>query len=281
MIDLHVHTNASDGTMSPTELVRYAKKKKLKAIAVTDHDTVEGVQEALDAGALENFEVIPGIEISAEAPQGTLHILGYCIDYTDKAFLDTISILQKAREERNPRIITKLQELGLSIEFQEVVEQAETGQVGRPHFAQVLVQKGYVKTPREAFDRYLKRGAPAYVEKFRFQPAEAIAAIRKAGGIPVLAHPVTLEYKKSAELEDFVKELIHLGLMGIEVLYPEHNRSLTKQYTALAEKHRMLITGGSDFHGFNIKGLDIGTGKGGLRVLDALLKPLKAAAESL
>ena len=281
MIDLHTHSTASDGTMSPTALVRHAKERRLEALALTDHDTVEGLEEALAAGEHEGIEIVPGIEISAEFPDSTLHILGYYIDFTNRAFLDSISILQKARSERNPAIIKKLRALGLDITLEEVAVEAETGQMGRPHFAQVLLKKGYIKTPHEAFEKYLAKGAPAYTDKFRFAPADAIAHIRQAGGIPVLGHPFTLKYKTSAELENIVADMAGWGLMGIEVYYSEHSPTQVRLYKDLAEKHNLVITGGSDFHGQNIKGISLGIGKGGLNVPYKCLEKLKARAKDV
>jgi predicted metal-dependent phosphoesterase TrpH len=276
MIDLHTHSTASDGTMSPTALVRHAKERRLEAIALTDHDTVEGLEEALSAGEQEGIEVVPGIEISAEFPDSTLHILGYYMDFKNQAFLDSISVLQKARNERNPAIISKLQALGLAITLEEVTIESETGQVGRPHFAQVLLKKGYVKTPREAFEKYLGKGAPAYTDKFRFDPCDAIAHIRAAGGIPVLAHPFTIKYKTAGELEAIIADMAGWGIMGIEAYYSEHNETQVRMYKDLAEKYNLVLTGGSDFHGQNIKGISLGTGKGSLNIAYKYLEKLKA-----
>jgi 3',5'-nucleoside bisphosphate phosphatase len=281
MIDLHTHSTASDGTMSPSALVRHAKEMRLEALALTDHDTVEGLEEALAAGKHEGIEIVPGIEISAEFPDSTLHILGYYVDFTNRAFLDNISVLQKARNERNPTIIKKLQALGLDITLEEVAVEAETGQVGRPHFAQVLLKKGYIKTPHEAFDRYLGKGAPAYTDKFRFEPVDAIAHIRQAGGIPVLGHPFTLKYKTIAELENIIADMAGWGLMGIEVYYSEHSPTQVRLYKDLAEKHNLVITGGSDFHGQNIKGISLGIGKGNLNVPYKCLEKLKARVKDV
>lgn len=274
-IDLHAHSTASDGTLSPTELVLYAKRKNLKAIAITDHDTVEGVEEALIAERTVGIEVVPGIEISAEFPNSTLHILGYYIDFKDKTFLERLTILQKARAERNPKIIRKLQALGLAIEYDEVREEAGTGQVGRPHFAQVLVKKGYVKNTREAFDKYLTKGAPAYMDKFRFEAKDAINYIVESGGIPVLSHPFTLDYKNPQALESLVKTWMDFGLQGIEVYYSEHDQVQMRLYEEIAVKYNLLVTGGSDFHGNNLKGIDLGTGRNNLAVPYSILARLK------
>ncbi len=275
MIDLHTHSTASDGAMSPTALVRHAKERRLEAIALTDHDTVEGLDEALAAGASQGIEVVPGVEISAEFPDSTLHILGYYMDFKNKSFLERISVLQNARNERNPTIVKKLQQLGLDITLEEITAEAGTGQVGRPHFAQVLVRKGFVKTPREAFDRYLARGAAAYTEKFRFDPRDAIAFIREAGGIPVLAHPFTLKYAGAEELESILSDMVGWGILGIEVYYSEHSETQVRLYRDLAEKYNLALTGGSDFHGQNIKGICLGSGKGGLNISYKCLERLK------
>ncbi len=280
MIDLHTHTTASDGTLAPAGLVGYAAEKKLTGVSVTDHDTVEGLQEAIDASASLGIMFVPGIEISAETddlPGSTLHILGYYINHADERFLKGVGVLQDARDERNPKIIQKLQALGIPITIEEVAEVAETGQIGRPHFARVLVDKGFVKSAGEAFGRYLQKGAAAYVDKFRFQPRAAIELIREAGGIPVLAHPATLACRSSGELEEYAKKLTGFGLMGIEVYYSDHSAKQAKLYSTLARRLGLLMTGGSDFHGATIKDIDLGTGRGGLNVPDRLLDELQKA----
>jgi predicted metal-dependent phosphoesterase TrpH len=199
------------------------------------------------------------------------------MDTGNTAFLDSMRTLQQARAERNPRIIEKLNALGLRITMDEVVEQAQTGLVGRPHFAQVLLHRGYVKTLQQAFERYLKKGAPAYVEKYRFPPERAIAVIGAAGGIPVLAHPATLACASTAELDAFVGRMAALGIRGIEALYPDHTPGQTKLFCRLATKYRLLITGGTDFHGETVRGIDIGTGRGSLKISRDILDGLKAA----
>ncbi len=277
MIDLHTHTTASDGTLSPSKLIEQAKAQGLEAVAVTDHDTVEGIAEAVDAGREHGLEVVPGIEISAEYAKGTLHILGYYINSSDERFRHAITVLQKARLERNPKMIHNLQKLGFNITMEDVARQAETGQVGRPHFAQVLVQKGYVRSAQQAFDKYLKKGAAAYEEKFRFTPAEAISHIAACGGIAVLAHPCTLNYGTGVKLESMVSEMMQYGLQGIEVYYTDHSRSQTALYERIADKFSLLITGGSDFHGYTLNGVALGTGRGTLKVPYELLKKMKKA----
>ncbi len=277
MIDLHAHSRASDGALSPTELVKCAREKELEAIAITDHDTIEGVEEALAAGQEFDLEVVPGIEISAEFPEETMHILGYYVDFKDQKFIDNISVLQKARAERNPRIVKNLQKLGINIEYDEIQKEAGSGQVGRPHFAKVLLNKGYVKTNKEAFNKYLKKGAPGYEDKFRFQPQDAISHILNAGGLPVLAHPATLKCKTDEALENEINKLVGYGLKGIEAYYSDHSNSQAELYTRLADKYGLFITGGSDFHGHNIKGIALGTGKGKLNIPYNLLEKMKAS----
>jgi len=247
-IDLHTHSNYSDGSLSPRQLVELAKKRRLRAIALTDHDTVAGVAEALAAGKELSVEVVPGVEISAQYPPGTMHILGYCLHASHPELLGALTKLQQARAARNPKIIRRLQDLGLEITTTEVLH-LSSGQVGRPHIAKALVNKGYVSSIDEAFSRYLKKGAVAYVEKFRFPPKDAIAIIRRAGGIAVLAHPFTLGMEKPDELSHLVLELAEMGLEGIEVFYPDHTEEMAVIYEDVARSLGLVCTGGSDFHG--------------------------------
>jgi 3',5'-nucleoside bisphosphate phosphatase len=275
-VDLHIHTTASDGAMSPSEMVRYAKDKGLRAIAITDHDTIEGLGEALSEGERIGIEVIPGIEISAEHSPGSMHLLGYLFDRHHPLLNERLSYLQKARAERNPKIVAKLNQIGIKVTYEEVVKASGGGQVGRPHFAQVLLEKGYVKSFQEAFDRFLKKGASAYVDKLRFTPKEALHFINEAKGVAVLAHPNTLGAKGLAELEHLILGLVGHGLRGIEAYYPEHSASDTAQYKALAERCGLVITGGTDYHGLEGNGLNIGVGRGDLKLPYSLVQNLKA-----
>ncbi len=275
-VDLHLHTTASDGVMRPSDIVRYAKIKGLQAIAITDHDTIEGLEEGLKEGERLNFEVIPGVEISAEYPKGSMHILGYFLDIYNPLLNERLKYLQKVRAERNPKIVERLNSLGLKLDYEEVVKASGGGQVGRPHFAQVLVEKGYVKNFQEAFERFLKKGAPAYVEKLRFTPGEALHFIHEANGVAVLAHPNTLSIHGYNELEELILKLIDMGLKGLEVYYPEHSFIEVAQYKALAERHSLLITGGTDFHGIEGNDLEIGIGRGDMRLPYSMVEGLKA-----
>jgi predicted metal-dependent phosphoesterase TrpH len=280
-IDLHLHTTASDGVMRPSEIVRYSKLKGLQAIAITDHDTIEGLEEGLSEGDKIDFEVIPGIEISAEHSPGSMHLLGFFLDINHLLLKERLGYLQKARAERNPKIVQKLNQLGIKITYEEVLKASGGGQVGRPHFAQVLLEKNYVKSYQEAFERFLKKGAPAYVDKFRFTPKEAIHFIKKARGIAVLAHPNTLHTNGYSELENLILRLAQEGLKGIEVYYPEHSHLEVAQYKTLAERHGLLITGGTDYHGIEKNGLDIGVGRGDMRLPYSMVERLKAARNQL
>jgi predicted metal-dependent phosphoesterase TrpH len=275
-IDLHLHTAASDGVRSPSEIVNYAKSKGLQAIAITDHDTIEGLAEAVAEGQRIGLEVIPGIEISAEHSPGSMHLLGYFLDIHHPLLNERLAYLQKARAERNPKIVENLNRLGVKISYDEVIKASGGGQVGRPHFAQVLLEKGYVRSFQEAFDRFLKKGASAYVDKVRFTSAEAIHFIREAGGVAVLAHPNTLGVNGSKALEVLLLQLIREGLEGIEVYYPEHSPFETAQYKFLAEKQGLVITGGTDYHGIEGNELDIGVGRGDLNLPYSIIENLSA-----
>jgi predicted metal-dependent phosphoesterase TrpH len=277
-IDLHTHSSYSDGSFSPGQLVQLAKDKGLRAIALTDHDTVAGLEEALAAGKELEVEVVPGVEISAQYPPGTMHILGYYVQPSHPELLRDLEKLQKARAARNPKIIERLQALGLEISWTEVLN-LSGGQVGRPHIAQVLLHRGYVSSINEAFSRYLKKGAIAYVEKFRFPPDEAIAMIRNAGGLAALAHPFTLGVGNPQELASLVRELQTMGLEGMEVFYPEHSGEMTAVYQDIAKGLGLLYTGGSDFHGDLKNGSDLGVGVETPNLDYALLQAIKKRLE--
>ena len=276
-IDLHLHTTASDGVMSPSEIVRYAKTKGLQAFAITDHDTIEGLEEGLSEGKRIDFEVIPGIEISAEHSPGSMHLLGFFLDIHHPLLNERLEYLQKARAERNPKIVEKLNRLGIELTYEEVLKASGGGQVGRPHFAQVLMEKNYVRTFQEAFDRFLKKGAPAYADKFRFTAKEALHFINEAKGVAVLAHPNTLNMNGYSELENLILRLIEEGLKGIEVYYPEHSPLEVARYKTLAERYSLLITGGTDYHGIDKNGLDIGVGRGEMKLPYLMVEKLKSA----
>jgi len=273
-IDLHTHSTASDGTYTPSDLVHYAKTKSLRALALTDHDCIDGLKEAMAAGKEIGVEVIPGVELSAKFQNGTMHILGFFVNPTDPIFLQRLVTLQEARRQRNPKIVQKLQDLGVKITYDEVVAASGGGQVGRPHFACVLLKKGYVKTIAEAFEKYLRDGGPAYVEKERFSPEESIALIHEAEGVAVLAHPLTL-HLPVGELDPLLERLVKAGLDGVEVYYGIHTPEQTAQYERLTRKWGLVPTGGSDFHGEYKPKIDLGVGTGDLQVPYSILEELK------
>jgi predicted metal-dependent phosphoesterase TrpH len=276
-VDLHLHTTASDGVMSPSEIVRYAKAKGLQAIAITDHDTIEGLEEGLSEGKRIGLEVIPGIEISAAHSPGSMHLLGFFLDIYHPLLNERLGYLQKARAERNPKIAEKLNQLGIDLTYEEVLKVSGGGQVGRPHFAQVLLDKGYVKSFQEAFERFLKKGAPGYVDKLRFTAKEALHFINEAQGVAVLAHPNTLGMNRYSEFENLLLQLVDEGLQGLEVYYPEHSALEVAQYKTLAERYGLLVTGGTDYHGIEKNGFDIGVGRGTMKLPYSIVEGLKAA----
>jgi hypothetical protein len=247
------------------------------ALAITDHDITDGIPEALQAGARLGIEVIPGVEISSRLGAGELHILGYCLDWRDPGLNQRLARLRASRHRRNPLIVDKLKDLGLDLTYEEVRALAGTESVGRPHIARILMAKGYVRDAKEAFERYLAEGMPAYVPRELPEPAEAIAWIRDARGIPVLAHPTWV--KQSGEgLFKLCAQLKAAGLGGIEVHYSTHSPKQTAEFLDIARRLDLLITGGSDFHGVTKPDIAVGVGRGDLSVPAKLLEPLKRAA---
>lgn len=272
-IDLHTHSTASDGSMTPVELVRHAFEKGLGAVALTDHDTVSGVEQAVEEGNKLGIEVIPGVEISVSF-EPEMHLLGYFFNGNYNSILKTLEELRERREQRNPRIVSKLKELGFDITLSEVNSQAAGGNAGRPHIARVMMDKGYVASIEEAFDKYLASGRPAYFKKDKLTPAEGISEIAGAGGVPVLAHPIYLNMSLD-RLDILLEQLSIMGLKGIEAYYSENNAVQTSELLQLAQKHKLLVTGGSDFHGSFKQDIEIGSGRGSLKVPYSLLFGLK------
>ncbi|MFH1060947.1 MAG: PHP domain-containing protein [Pseudomonadota bacterium] len=280
IIDLHTHTTASDGSLSPAELVAAAKSAGLAAVAVTDHDTMAGVPEALEAGARLGQRVVAGVEISLEGLGGqgmpaSMHLLGLFVDHTDPELQTGLARLQAARAQRNPRIVEKFNQLGIGLTLAEVQAFAGGELIGRPHFAQALMARGVVKNRGEAFARYLAAGKPAYMPKWRFPAAEGIAMLKKAGGVTVLAHPGLFKLGLAA-LEPLVVRLMEAGLQGIEALYSEHDPALAQALERLAARLGLAVSGGSDFHGSPKPDIALGIGRGRLRVPAALLAGLEA-----
>lgn len=242
-IDMHVHTKASDGILSPKEVVEWAFRNGLAGVAITDHDTVDGIEEAcLTAAGYDNFQVIPGIELSTIYYAEEVHILGYHIDYYHSELVELTKTIRDERLNRGKKIIQRLKQLNYDISIEEVLVYTEGGVIGRPHIARALANKGYVSTMQEAFEKLLGKGKPAFIERFKLPPNEAIDIIERAGGIPVLAHPGLL--KKNINIMD----ILNLGIRGIEVYHTKHTSADNKIYLKLAEKLRLFITGGSDYH---------------------------------
>ncbi len=278
-IDLHIHSRASDGTLSPAEIIALASILNLGAISITDHDSIAGSREALLCGISDSLGFLTGVEISAEPPPsypgaGSIHILGYGFRLDDPELNRSLEKLQDSRRGRNPEIIARLNKLGIAIRIEEVEREAADGQPGRPHIAKLLIQKGVAKSMDDAFDRYLGNGKPAYVDKFRIESSQAIELINAAGGIPVLAHPCLLELERAEQLEDLLQEMMSMGLKGLEVYYPLNTPQQTRQYSDLAARHRLLMTGGTDFHGDIQPEIQLGSGKGDFHVPFGLYEKL-------
>lgn len=246
--DLHVHTTASDGTVTPARVVQLARALGLAAIAITDHDTVDGVAPAVEASGRAGPLVVPGIEISASHQGRDVHVLGYYVNTRHAGFLARIREMTEKRAARAACMIARLQALGLGVTLEDVLRFAGRASLGRPHVADALVRAGIVKNRAEAFVRWIGRDCPGYVPRERISPFEAVALVRLAGGVPVLAHPGT------ARADEIITELVGAGLQGLEVYHPDHTPEQVRHYLALAAAHRLVATGGSDFHGSNKHG---------------------------
>jgi predicted metal-dependent phosphoesterase TrpH len=280
-IDLHIHSSASDGTLSPAEIVRRAAKLNLAAIAITDHDTLKGAAIARQVERPADLQLLSGIEISAAPPAGygipgSLHILGYGIDPDDRALSDALVQMRAARDDRTPRILRALKGLGIEISMTEVAAKVGDSIAGRPHIAQVMLEKGVVTSMDEAFDRYLGKGKPAYQDKERISSAETIGLIRGAGGIAVLAHPGLIESTETAR-QRLTAELCEMGLGGLEAYYPEHSADETAAFVHLAEKLDLKLSGGTDYHGEITPGMEMGCGRGDFYVPFTVYEALRAA----
>lgn len=242
-VDLHLHTTASDGAFTPSELIREAKAYGLECIAITDHDSTNGIDEALVEGERQGVHVIPGIEMSTDIPRAEVHVLGYYLDYHDEEFQKVLQQLRDGRRDRAEKIVAKLAEMGLPLMWDRVLEVAGKGSVGRPHIAQVMVEMGYVASNIEAFASYIGRNAPAYVERYKLTPMEAIALIRKTKGLPVLAHPGEL-----FNLTQLLPDMISAGLVGMEAYYGDYSPEAVEGLLSLADEYGLIPTGGTDFH---------------------------------
>lgn len=279
-LDLHLHTTHSDGSCTPTAVVNMAHRATVTALAITDHDIMTGIAEAIAAGRECGIEVIPGVEISSLAGNSELHILGYFLDWQDFDLLEHLKTLRDGRHLRNPRIIERLQTMGIDMTYDEVRALAGTDSIGRPHIARVLMDKHVVASAKEAFDRFLAEGKPAYVPRELPSPAEAIRWIKAARGLAVLAHPTWVKVTEQP-LVDLVRQLKADGLDGVEVYYSTHAARQTREYLSLAQQLGLLVTGGSDFHGLTKPDIEVGIGKGTLHIPTSLLPKMKEAAGRL
>lgn len=278
-IDLHMHSRCSDGEQQPEYLVEWAATLGQKAISLTDHDTTRGVKRAIETGKRLGVEVIPGCEISVKLSGGTFHLLAYGYDPDDEAFDARLREIADKRESRNRNILDALAKLGMPMTYDELAEQAGEAVIGRPHIAALMVRKGYVSTEKEAFDKWIANDGPAYFEKDTFGPQEALRFVREHHAVPVLAHPFWLNRGSLAATEDYLREMKGHGLMGIEVIYPDHDAQWTQGLLDIAKRLGFIVTGGSDYHGGKTKPhTTLGHGEGGgFKVPAALLDSLRAA----
>lgn len=273
-VDLHVHSTYSDGTLTPEELVILAKKQGLSAMALTDHDTIVGVEEAIIAGEKYNLEIVPGIELSSAYGSKEIHILGLYVDYKDETFNAALENLRKTRNERNLKIITKFKEIGIEISFDEMKQLYGNAVITRAHFADYLLAKGYIKSRSEAFDRYIGENGPCFMPREKLTPEQTIRLITQAGGVAILAHP-TLYHLGDSEMNKLLNYLCRSGLKGIEAIYSTYTMGEEIQIRKLARENHLIISGGSDYHGANKPYLNLGTGRGHLSVPYDVLDNIK------
>jgi 3',5'-nucleoside bisphosphate phosphatase len=261
-VDLHTHTTASDGSLTPAQLVHRAARLGLKVMAVTDHDTVAGVRDAQVTGAGLGVEVIPGVEINTDVPSAEVHVLGYFVDPAHDELSEKLAAMREGRIGRAKRMAEVLTAMGAPVDFQRILQIAGEGSVGRPHVAQALLEAGHVTSYGEAFGKYIGRNSPAYVERMKFTPSQACALIRRAGGLPVLAHPVFFDkygmIKARFDETTLLPEMLAEGLTGIEVYYPGYDAVTIERLMGLARQYGLLVTGGTDFHGVRPNEPDLG-----------------------
>jgi predicted metal-dependent phosphoesterase TrpH len=266
-VDLHLHSTASDGRLSPQELVSTAASLGVEVIAITDHDSVEGVAPALLAAEeFPTLKIIPGVEISTDVPHGEIHILGYFIDYRNLELSGILERLRNSRQVRAQKMLVKLANMGIRVEWERVQELAGGGSIGRPHIAQAMLERGYVLSPKEAFIKYIGREGPAYVEREKMTPPQAVELVVKADGLAVLAHPSDIN-----DLEELISHLQRVGLAGIEAYYNGYPPKTMKYLASLAHKYGLIASGGSDYHGIEGSG---GTLLGGVEVPDECIEQL-------
>jgi predicted metal-dependent phosphoesterase TrpH len=273
MIDLHTHSTVSDGSDPPEDVVDLAAKVGLSALALTDHDRLDGIEVARRRAGEVGVELVSGCEISCNH-QGTMHMLVYFLQPGPGPLQDELARLQRARETRNERLVARLAELGLPVTLEELREEAGPTGAGRPHVAAILVRKGLATSVQDAFDRWLAKGRPAYMEKERLDPLDAVRLARQSGALPVLAHPLSLGLPEG-EIEATVRELAEAGLVGLEAIYGRYSQDERASLAVMAARAKLAITGGSDYHGIYKPDLSVGTGRGDLHVPDGALAALR------
>jgi len=251
MIDLHCHTTASDGVVTPADIIRQAAREGVSVIAIADHDTVDGLGEAAQAAEQEKVCLLPAIELSVAFPTGDFHLLGYGIQYNHPDFRKKLAELKSIREERILRILERLNRAGIHLTPEEVAHESNGAAPGKPHVARALVKKGYAPDMHAALQAYLNRGAPGYVHKEKLSPESALALIQNVGGVPVIAHPKSLKCRDSAEFDLAIQKLAGQGIAGIEVFATLHDNSEVQLFAEIAKRYKLMVTGGSDFHGDN------------------------------
>ncbi len=274
LTDLHTHSTASDGTFSPSDVAALAKDAGLASVALTDHDTTDGLDEFMEAGRSLGIETIPGIELAAGYKNTELHIVGLFIDYKSSALKESMEFIVNERNERNKKMIKALSRIGMEISLQELEENAGGNIITRAHYANVMVNRGYVKNKEEAFDRYISSGRPGYVKRETLTPKSCIEVIRKSGGIPVLAHATLYGYGY-LEIHNLVGKLKEYGLGAMETLYSTYTSRQSEELRKICEYYKLVKSGGSDFHGLNKPDIKIGTGRGELRIPQSFADEMK------
>lgn len=274
LIDLHVHSTASDGTMSPSELVNYALSKGLDAFALTDHDSVSGLREALDAASGTSLEVISGIEFSTVYQGTDVHIVGLDIHPEHPDFLSSLDHFLHSRDIRNARMVEKMKQDGIPVSMELLEQRYPDTVLTRAHLARFMMECGYVSTLSEAFEKYLSPGCPYYIEREKVTPQDAVKLICSTGGIPVLAHPMLYHFSDD-KLRELIISLKNVGLMGIEAIYSTHSKEEENRIRELAFQTDLVLSGGSDFHGANKPGLDLGCGYGSLSIPYSVIDTLR------
>lgn len=276
-IDLHVHSTCSDGTLTPSELVAHAKHFNLTAMALTDHDTIEGIPEAVNAAKTSNIEIVPGVELSTFWGEKEIHIVGLYINYMDNTFQKELENLRNIRISRNIEMCEKFTSLGMPLNYKDLEEEYPNAVITRAHFADYLLKKGFIKSRNEAFERFIRPNGPCYVPRKKMSCADAIQMIKKAGGVPILAHP-TLYHLGNEQMTKLMDYLCDSSLVGLEGIYSTYTAGEEIQMKNLAASRGLIISGGSDYHGANKPHIELGIGRGHLFVPHCLLDEIKKHA---